>query len=346
MDQVLRYMSEEWCIADLKPARLVCTAWRNILDSSGLVRCTRDEVDAAKKFTDEIKLSARLISACHDAVHDMGHEAPNLSLIWDTAVEIEEVLRTTSIFSASMHRFISVRNVRRQLEGTAQLMSSIYKLPKLDILDLGLRRRLQEMQLAGQGSACIASEPCMISWNRAFGPRAFYVSWEDFRHYLVLTHDDTCAKHARAFACFPSENTVSCYAYHLLSRLYGTYPETLWLNFSHLLGGRGFVGIANSVQAANMLKKASNYEKKSLFLLRYSRANPDMFVISYINIIDKQVFHVRLSPDDAVKRVDYMEGLNYKRAEYYLDNNAVMANAYRWAQTGDYGFRNHYGYFD
>jgi len=342
MDTFLQYISCIWKIDDIANARLVCKRWREVIDCSGLFTSVQTAIGGTRECVHGVKRLVRSLSNAH-----LDHRSmENLRMLWETAEDVKPTIDNLPRFSDDITKLIMINNLWIHLSETEQVLSDNFDGSNIDILELGLRRRLQEIKTASHTSvSCIKETKSRDNWLRNFGEHTCFVSWDTFRKNMVDLNNERCLKHARAFLCFPGEDSVSCYAYNLLSCLYGS-PRRVWNNFEGVMGNMGFVGMVNSVQATNLLEDIKDIESNNCFVIRYSRMYPEVFAITCINIITGENWHERNVRNNKVipilNFIAEKKRKGYEVANFFLDENAVTSSAYSWAQRNDYGVRNAY----
>jgi len=343
MEVVLRYIAQTWDFESLADARLVCRGWRAVIDSSGLMASTETAIDGAIRCADDAMSAAIILG--RDCTGDAA--LANLRLMWETLEDANTFSQTLPHFSARIDELIMTNNLWIQLEETSELLSDVFKYPKIDILELGIRRRLQEMRADHTTAiSCIKDCRSRPMWENAFGANTFFVSWERFQNHMMPDLEDSrCAAHAKAFLCFPGVDSVSCYAYNLMSCLYGP-PQSMWQNFGSVMTGMGFVGIINSVQAESLLKNVKGIIHRNSFIIRYSRQYPELFAVTCIDSSTGEIWSARnRRSSNSVPILQYiaeMKVRGFDLAKFFLDERAVMSSAYHWSQSNDYGVRQTY----
>jgi hypothetical protein len=194
--------------------------------------------------------------------------------------------------------------VVRQFRGTVQLITDIQAnrtkvFLNFDCADMGLRRRLDEMEV-GQGeiaSSCIKDDHCRELWDGLFGAGTGEVSWSEFCIKFVgsrvLNHrTPKFLSHLRGMLCFPETDTVTPYAVHIFSALYGPGLQ-MWTNYDSLVMGYGFVGLVNAVHAKEMFDAVRSKLHKPSYMLRYSRDFPGVFTVTTYDPATGEIAHVR-----------------------------------------------------
>jgi hypothetical protein len=230
--------------------------------------------------------------------------------------------------------------VARQFSGTATLLENIAEgrermTQNFDAADMGLRRRINEVGTCSgpEASLCINDAHHRDIWNRHFGAGTGEVSWEDFCDRFVgaavlSNKPPQFASHLKALMCFPEESTVTPYAVHILSALYGPGPQ-MWTNFSNLMLGHGFVGLVNMVHAKEMFVAVRGSIKRGSYVLRYSRGLPDIFTVTTYNPISGEAGHMRNNspalplPELLLK----LERMGWDMAMFSLDGTMATSSA-------------------
>lgn len=311
---VLSFMGETLSFKYLAPLRLVCISWRNILDSCSL---TMAKLDADRSLRMSLAWLRGVIerNIPRTAIVD-----PLDGIILRPIMFAETLKSADKIMSEHWPPHCSSRReelqmmarTARQFSGTVDLVNEViddnaFITQNFDIADMGLRRRMNEIATCQwpEASLCIKDTYCRDMWNKVFGAGVGEVSWEAFCARFAGTEilgdkPPNFVSHLKALMCFPEGKTVTPYAVHLLSALYGPGPQ-MWTNYSNLMLTHGFVGFTNMVCAKEMFDSVRDKIHRACCVLRYSRQTPDVFTITTYNPLSGECSHRRnLNPTYAL----------------------------------------------
>lgn len=236
-----------------------------------------------------------------------------------------------------MHVFLLSR-MARQLKNTMDLIndtlfkSAVLSL-NLDVMELGLRRRMMEMSIS------VPNNMTKRLWDYAFGPLTFAVNWDVFERKMLRTWcPDILARanHVKAFLCFPDKDVVSIQSLSIFCNLYG--PENrMWHNFRNLIGP-GFVGIVNAINAETMLLTTAPMLRTLTYIIRYSRTYPDLFTITTIDTDSGITNHYRNIDSEGKivpihRHIELFEKLGYQKGLFSLGEDSVTPSATNIART-------------
>jgi hypothetical protein len=300
---VISLMGECCPFADLAPLRMVCKTWRDLIDSCGLTTAKTDVCDSLAESCTRLR---ETVDAIKKAPNRSTNDISRMELMEDTLKHTDRVMdkHWPPTCSNSREELQMMARLARQFGGTADLVSGISTgneriTQNFDFADMGLRRRVNEVATCSGpiASDCIKDAHHREIWDRTFGPGTGEVSWEDFCDRFVgsavLSNKPVqFAAHLKALMCFPEEKTVTPYAVHILSAMYGPGPE-MWTVYSNLMLGHGFVGLVNLVHAREMFLEVRNRLRRGSYVLRYSRALPDVFTITTYNPVNGEIAHIR-----------------------------------------------------
>lgn len=296
---VLTFMGDLCPFEELAPLRLTCKYWRDAVDNSSLTAAKTDACDSLAESCGRLRAAITTAKAA-------GTDKDRLELMEATLTHTDQImeLHWPPVCFNRRAELQMMARVARQFAGTAVLMENIASgaekiTVNFDAADMGLIRRVNEISTCRPptASACIKDAFYKEKWDSTFGPHTVEVAWEDFCDRFVgaevlCTKPPQFASHLKALTCFPEESSVTPYAVHLLSALYGPGNE-LWMNFSNLLLGHGFVGLVNMVHAKEMFTGVRDRIQNASYVLRYSRGVPEVFTVTTYNPMNGETSHTR-----------------------------------------------------
>lgn len=338
MNLIMGYLGDTEPFSTMGQCRLVCKSWKNITDRCGMLRAVDDSMETVARET-------RMLDRCILELTGRRYNTDTcrrIEFLSMTTVKLRNALVETRVRRAPYQPnsvpllqilarlFKQVSAIREVINGVSHNTRAVTV--NFDALELGLRRRMQELITCSDcPSDCIMDRQVKSAWGATFGYYTGTVAWEQFsKRFLsvwksidstpfTLSNTNTATanmpversepdtdrdqdansntdRHLRAFLCFPGDeggdDIVTPYAVHLVCALYGPPGPKMWTDFSSLMR-RGFIGVVTMIHAENLLKMALDVLPGDSMVVRYSRQMPELFAITTIRQSTGEVSHYR-----------------------------------------------------